>query len=477
LRKNKGIAIVMSLIMLVSILGGCTSDDYTDSNKGNEVNFSNINESLLNSENIMNTIKELSSERYNGRLAGTKGNELAAEYIAGYFKKVKLESPKGLENFRQSYTQNVRFTNSAPKLGILDNEGNLIKEYSYLEDFSVQTFITALSIKGEIKGKAVVIETVEQLSEDTEKLKDKILLIPEAVNNKIGTRALITRILESRMNVEGILCEVDISSPNHRYNAFVVGPNAQPVAIFNNSAPMMFMSDADSFKEMKTAAKKGSDLYMKADYSVENVTASNIIGLMEGNDKELKNEFIIIGAHFDHVGDNKNETYNPGAFDNGSGTAAIMEIARVLKENKIKPKKSILFIAFNGEEEGLYGSHHYADHPVYPLNDKTIMINLDMVGSKTPIPLSIESFDSTNTKLRDKLYKYAKGLNVESIADVGQGSDHAPFAAKGVDAVCLIHMDLKNGYHTPKDTIETVDEKRAEEVVKLVLFYLDKNAY
>ncbi len=477
MKSKKRASILVSLVLIVSVLFGCVNTDNVDDNKGNEATFSNIKENAIDSKNIMNIISELSSQKYNGRLAGTEGNELATDYIINYFKKIGLESPKELESYRQYYTQNVRFTNTAPKLGILDNVGRLEKEYNYLEDFSVQTFITALSINGEIKGNTVIIENVEQLSNDTENLKDKILLIPEAINNKIGTRTLITRVLQSGVNVKGILCEVDITSPNHRYNAFVVGPNAQPAASFNNNAPMMFMSDTETFKEIKEAAEKGSEIYMKADYSIENITAANIIGLIEGKDKELKNEFIIIGAHFDHVGDNKNGTYNPGAFDNGSGTAAVMEIARVIKENKVKPKKSILFIAFNGEEEGLYGSHYYADHPVYPFNDSTVMINLDMVGSSTPMPLSIQSFDSTNTKLRDKIYKYARGLKVESVADVGQGSDHSPFAAKGVESVCMIHMDLNNGYHTPKDTIDKVDEKRVAEVVKLVLFYLDKNAY
>lgn len=254
-----------------------------------------------------------------------------------------------------------------------------------------------------------------------------------------------------------------------------MGPNAQPTAQFIEGKPMLFSCSSSTFKELVDAANKGLDIKMNADFTIEKVNAANVIGFIEG---KVKDEYIIIGAHFDHAGDNKNGTYNPGALDNASGTAVMMEIARVLKEEKYKPKKSIVFIAFNGEEEGLYGSQHYANYPVYPLSkDKTIMINLDMVGSKTVIPLTLLSFDSTNTKLREEFYRYSKALGMDSVQEAGQGSDHYPFGAKGIESLCLINVDLKNGYHTPDDTINKVDEERIAEIARLVLYYLDKNAF
>lgn len=470
MQRSRRIAAIVSFIMLLFILTGCEVNDNVHTPViENEASSSNIDVNILNSENIKNIIKELSSEKYNGRLAGTEGNELATEYIVEYFEKIGLKNPKGLENYRQEYKQNVRFTNSPPILGIMDEKGEFQKEFGYLENFSVQTFITALSINGEVRGEAVLIEKPEQLTGDTELLKDKILLITETVYKEMGSRHLVTCILTAGVNIKGIIYEDDISNPNHRYNTFIVGPNAPYVGTFDKEAPMMFMSDVDTFKEMKEVAEKGLEIYMKSDYSIENVTASNVIGLVEGSDEELRDEFVIIGAHFDHVGDNKNGTYNPGAFDNGTGTATMMEVARVLQENKIKPKKSILFIAFNGEEEGLYGSHYYADYPVYPLNDRTVMINLDMVGTKTSMPVSIWSYDETNTEFRNSMYKYAKELNIKSELGAGQGSDHAPFAAKGVDAICFIDQDFKNGYHTPNDTIDTVDEKNLQRLLNSYL--------
>ncbi len=470
----------ISIIVIASLLlGGCAAFGKANNSDLNQTSsFENIKEKNLDSENIMNIIKELTSEKYKGRLAGTKGNELATHYIENYFKKIELDYPGDLDNYLQHFDQKVRFTYSAPKLEVLNEAGNVEKEYEYIKEFSVNTGVTKLSIKGDAKGKGVVIENAEELANNIEAYEGKILLVPSSIISNMGSGYIIDRVAHENSKIGAIIVEVDIDNPNHVYGSFVVGPNAHPTAKFAEGKPMLFTCSSKAFKELADAANKKLDISMKADFAIESVTAANVIGYIEGKDETLKDEFIIIGAHFDHAGDNKNGTYNPGALDNASGTAVMMEIARVLKEGNYKPKKSILFIAFNGEEEGLYGSYHYVNNPMYPLNkDKTVMINLDMVGSKTEMPLTLLSFDSTNTKLREELYRYSKELKIDCVQDAGQGSDHYPFGTKGVDALCLINMDLKNGYHTPDDTIDKIDENRIAEIAKLVLYYLDKNAF
>ncbi|WP_041701477.1 M28 family metallopeptidase [Gottschalkia acidurici] len=436
--------------------------------------FKNINTSI-NSKNIMNTVEELTSKKYNGRLIGTEGNQLATEYLVDHFKKINLKNPEKLKDYKQYYKQNVRATNSAPILSVLDKNGKIEKEYNYIEDFSVVTYNSLLSIKGKASGQGVLIEDVDKLSKSPETFRGKILLVSRETMGKYGLRNILLNIIEHKIEIKGIILEVEIEKEDK--SGFAVAPNAPAVDNFSKNGPMLFTLESGAFKEISNLTKEGKNIYMTADYSIENVEGANVIGLLEGNHKELKEEFIIIGAHFDHVGDNKNGTYNPGALDNASGTATMMEIARILSENKIKPKKSILFIGFNGEEEGLYGSYNYANNPLYPLNDKTVMINLDMVGSKRKVPLESVSYDSSNTELRDELFKISKELGIDSRTNVSQGSDHVPFAAKGIKSVCLIHMDLESGYHTPHDTIDKVDRKRTEEAVKVVLSYLDNNAY
>ncbi|HKY27155.1 MAG TPA: M20/M25/M40 family metallo-hydrolase [Pyrinomonadaceae bacterium] len=117
------------------------------------------------------------------------------------------------------------------------------------------------------------------------------------------------------------------------------------------------------------------------------LTTSNVIGVLEGSDPTLKNEAIVIGAHYDHLGRDTRFSLSQreggihyGADDNASGVAGILELARFLTSQKTKPRRSIVFIAFGGEEEGLLGSNYYVNHPVVPIANTVAMINLDMVG-------------------------------------------------------------------------------------------------
>ncbi|KNF08173.1 aminopeptidase [Gottschalkia purinilytica] len=474
MRNKKRISILVAIVLVITLIIG-----YTNIRAHNARNdtFKNIDVSLLNANNIYNTIKKLTSKKYDGRLVGTAGNELATEYIINHFKNIGLKSPDTLKDFRQNYKQNVRFTNKAPVLNIIDDDGKIVKQYDYLKDFSVATYFSSLSISGSASGKSILIEEVKDFAKDINQFEDKVVLVSKKAMEKTGFANLLSQLISNKIKIKGIIYEVDLKSEKDKYSTFVVGPNAPPIDNFVKNGPMLFMAESETFRQIAKLSKENMDIHMAAYYSIENVKASNVIGAIEGNDKKLKDEYIIIGAHFDHVGDNKNGTYNPGALDNASGTSVMMEIARVLKENRIKPKKTIIFIGYNGEEEGLYGSKHYVYNPVYPLNEKTKVINLDMVGSKRKVPLELVSYDARNVKLRNEFLKYSRKLGIESKAGVSQGSDHASFAAKNIDAVTLIHMDLKSGYHTPKDTIDNIDKNRAKEAAKVVLYYLDKYAY
>jgi hypothetical protein len=126
---------------------------------------------------------------------------------------------------------------------------------------------------------------------------------------------------------------------------------------------------------------------LTTDLTRREVVAANVVGILEGSNPTLKNEAIIIGAHYDHLGRGGSGSLAPregevhhGADDNASGTAGILELARALTSQRPKPRRTIVFIAFGGEEEGLLGSNYYVNHPVVPLANTVAMINLDMIG-------------------------------------------------------------------------------------------------
>ena len=118
-----------------------------------------------------------------------------------------------------------------------------------------------------------------------------------------------------------------------------------------------------------------------------NAPAANVIGRLEGSDPQLKNEVIVVGAHYDHLGHGGSGSLAPregevhhGADDNASGVAGLLELARMFSAERARPRRTMIFIAFGGEEEGLLGSNYYVNHPVAPLAQTVAMINLDMIG-------------------------------------------------------------------------------------------------
>ena len=132
---------------------------------------------------------------------------------------------------------------------------------------------------------------------------------------------------------------------------------------------------------------KGVTLNITTDIVRKNAPAANVVGVLEGSDPKLKDEVIVIGAHYDHLGRGGEGSLAPkegeihhGADDNASGTAGLLELARLFSQEREKVRRTIVFVAFGGEEEGLIGSSYYVEHPARPLAETVAMINMDMVG-------------------------------------------------------------------------------------------------
>ncbi len=147
------------------------------------------------------------------------------------------------------------------------------------------------------------------------------------------------------------------------------------------------LSSGESDKSLEPKLLGSVRVSLQTDIMRREVKASNVIGILEGSDPVLKNEAVIMGAHYDHLGRGgagslaqREGAVHHGADDNASGVAGIIELARVLTSQPPKPRRTIVFIAFGGEEEGLLGSNYYVNHPVVPIANTVAMINLDMIG-------------------------------------------------------------------------------------------------
>jgi Zn-dependent M28 family amino/carboxypeptidase len=124
-----------------------------------------------------------------------------------------------------------------------------------------------------------------------------------------------------------------------------------------------------------------SDTELKLQYRIreEPLAVPNVLAWQPGSDPALRDEYIVLGAHLDHLGLQGGEMF-PGADDNGSGSTALLNIAKAISANPVKPKRSVLFMWFAAEEIGLVGSAHYVDNPILPLDKMICMLNIDMVG-------------------------------------------------------------------------------------------------
>ncbi len=206
-------------------------------------------------------------------------------------------------------------------------------------------------------------------------------------------------------------------------------------------------------------------LEMEAHFVQEDRSAVNVLGLIPGTDKKLKDEVIIMGGHLDHLGVGLDGFVYPGADDNAASVAVMLETVRVLKTSGWKPARTILFVSWAGEEMGTVGSRYYTEHPVFPLNKTACYLNLDMVGTGDPTLLVGGMFEYAGFFERVKA-----GLDPDLVKLLKprlsyRGSDHSTFWDKGVTSISLRtgevltnKLDDKHPeYHRPGDRAETID--------------------
>lgn len=191
--------------------------------------------------------------------------------------------------------------------------------------------------------------------------------------------------------------------------------------------------------------------------------SSNVAAVLPGSDPALRDQYVVIGAHLDHLGRGSTSALDPqagdairnGADDNASGSAVVLELARVLAANP--PRRSVLFVHFSGEEMGLLGSQHFVEHTPVPIESVVAMINFDMVGRLRDDKLIVYGVATAEEMpaLLDSA-NVAPKLDVKAVGDGFGPSDHSSFYAKGIP---VLHMftDLHEDYHRATDDAERID--------------------
>ena len=238
-------------------------------------------------------------------------------------------------------------------------------------------------------------------------------------------------------------------------------------------------------KGKSKAVKIKTDVSLDLVRSITRYESSNVAGKLVGTDPDLREEYVVITGHYDHLGKRGDDIYN-GADDNASGTSAVIEMAESFTKARAKgvaPRRSILFLLVTGEEKGLLGSEYYAEHPTVPLEQIIANVNIDMIGrvdeehQDNPNYVYVIGSDRLSTELHDineAANKNYTQLNLDYTYNDENDpnryyyrSDHYNFAKRGIPAIFYfsgVHKD----YHRPTDTVDKILFDKMSHITRLI---------
>jgi len=399
-------------------------------------------------ERLRAHIEYLASDKLEGRRTGTPGANLAAEYIAREFSRYGLRRSIGYDTAGMSILEAdspKRYLQEFPYVANVElGEHNLfylnpgraddIAQYQVGEDWMPLGFSSAARIQNaEYRFVGYGITAAEQKYDSyaginmTNAVAIALTGTPDGDNphgqfaryEDVRWKAIAAR----NAGAKGLLVVArednlkDDRLAQLRYDNSAGEAGLPVIVISRNLAARLFGSANDAKKTLQALEEtahnlhgpvspnaagefphrnpdsvnifgfKGVTISLSTNVVRREVSATNVIGILDGSDPALKNEVIVIGAHYDHLGHGGEGSLAPregeihhGADDNASGTAGMLELARLFSSQKLRPRRTIVFMAFSGEEEGLLGSNYYVNHPIVPLANTVTMINMDMIG-------------------------------------------------------------------------------------------------
>ncbi|MDX9930191.1 MAG: M28 family peptidase [Bacteroidales bacterium] len=445
----------------------------------------------ISSHDLLEYVKIQCDEKYAGRLTGTPEYNECAKWLASMFEGWGLE-PAG-DNGTWFQWFDIPYTLVYPDCGVSlhlasGKNGAVLKNYQYVSEYMPGS----TSGNGEVTAEVVYAGfgiTAPELGYDDYAgidVKGKIILIePEApVSPNAGAEKFNPWFEHSfhqtklhnavSHGAKGMLYNYGpIGNPNNAYNKDFIYVHIGDVAtedIFAGTGKSHRETVAAIREKLKPVSfKTGKTVTIKM--STEHFPdgrGANIIGLLKGTDPVLSNEVIIIGAHLDHLG----YCYEmiPGANDNASAVAVMMGVAKALTENNIKLKRSVLFLSFGSEEQGIVGAKAYLDNPVFPLG-KSILLNMDGVGIGNAISANAgRNYPELWKFVEEANEKYIhRPLSTNSFANLGRPRlDAARFLTAGVPSLSFSTSGSRNYYHIPQDNLDIIKPEIMEDLAKLL---------
>jgi len=282
------------------------------------------------------------------------------------------------------------------------------------------------------------------------------------------------------------------SDPRRPTGAFLPGLQIRDAAVerlLQGSGLDLTTLRARARSDLRIDQVPGPEVTLSLRYADLELSAPNVVAVLEGSDPALKDEYVVVSAHMDHIGvgaatlasgrlssDPVDSIYN-GADDNASGTTAVLEIAEAMSSLRTAPRRSVMFLLVSGEEKGLWGSEYFTSHSPVPLDRMVADLNTDMVGRNWPDTIVAIGRDQSDlgTTL-DRVDAAHPELGMTVIDDIWpeqryyQRSDHYNFARRGVPILFFFNGEHED-YHGPNDEVDKINGEKAARIARLV-FYL-----
>lgn len=444
--------------------------------------------SEINKENLINNVRILASPEFDGRLPGSEGYNKAAQFVVNKFSELGLK-PAGDEKYFQYLNVEYNKIQSPAVFNTIVDEDTVIGEIG--KDFVLRGFTGSNDFTLPVVFCGYGISRPDLNYDDYAgvNVKNKIVIVfkqnPKWKNNDKDWGTNYPReksLVAKKHGAKGILF---VSLPNDEkpqplIGSVMHGEGEQPIdfpqlQISFEAANRLLSKTGFSVSDCQTnidEKKKPLSMNLTTKTQIEVIASyekdartMNVVAMLEGSDPKLKNEFVIVGAHLDHVGSQAGLLF-PGANDNASGSAAVLEIANAFVKGGIQPKRSVVFVLFASEEQGLYGAKHFVDLWKKGYDKIAAMINLDCIGYGDSIQVG-------NGKSAPKLWEIANQIDKTSFNSMvertwnGGGADATPFHEKGVPCLYFVTTNSYDHLHLPSDKVETLNPVLYEKVVKL----------
>ncbi len=432
---------ILLLLLLIPVLS------WSQSKRKKRIAEEKANATLI--ANLQKHVQYLASDELEGRLTGSKGEELARQYLIARYQELGI-TPAGTNGYVQSFEINEgKQIDAATFLRVGEQTLSLRQHY----------FPLAFSAVGVVKGKQAMILTEKgqpwfmDLKEVLEEQKNNPHFdVEQAIKEQVKTVKAKGATALFVYNTSGITDNVQFNKNDKSE------PVSIPVIYLTKVGQQQYFGDEEA----------SQDISLNISLSEKKRTGYNVVGFINNNAPQT----IVLGAHYDHLGYGEDKTaldtihaVHNGADDNASGTAALLELARLLKE-KSPVQHNYLFIHFSGEELGLLGSKYWLEHPSIKL-DVNAMINMDMVGRyDTSHKLTVGGY-GTSPVWAD-VWKQIKTPLITKFDSTGSGpSDHASFYRANIP-VQFFFTGSHPDYHKATDDADKINYEAQREIVKII---------